>query len=493
MHRALVLFPLGSEVRQFGHSGVLAKLLDDGWNVTIAAKVVDDDLRNQLDARVRIVPQPKSKLSFVYHRVSAVLDRAHALKERKLGKTGWQYKTIAAKNWKENLIFRFEDLAALFAAASPTLFRLGRDYELQLLSKLLTPEWASLLSEVRPDVILLNIPQAKAFHPLLHVARQGGIGTALLYHTWKDVAAAGRLSSVFDRLGVWSAAMRDELLRQNPWLDPEAVQIVGCTHFDCVGRNDLLLPEPELRDSIGVNRGSPLLLYVASAPWLIPGEERFVRLLSRAIQEGKLPKATQIVMRTNPMDNTGSLEMALRADWPQVVVSKPNWRWDSSVNWCFQRREDLLLYNSLLKYASVCVGVPSTVTVECAIADLPTVNIGFELTGQPQPAISVRTFWDADFYREVRTTRAAQLANSPEEMVDQITLTMRDRSIGSENRRALVSAQLGVPPHFAASSAFEFLKQLVTESERGKGGPGPFEYLMRPPGTPKQHSNRLRR
>lgn len=481
MHRALVLFPLGSEVRQFGHSGVLAKLLNDGWSVTVAAKVVDDDLKNQLDTRARIVPLPQPKLSFMYHRICAVLDKAHARKERKLGRAGWKYKASAAKNWKEKVIFSVEDLAAVFAAANSTVSRLGGDCEMRLLSKLLTPEWSRLISDVRPDVILLNVPQAKGLHPVLHAARRSGTATVLLYHTWKDVAAAGRLSPVFDRMGVWSEAMREELLRQNPWLSPDSVRIVGCTHFDCVGRDDLLLPEAEFRARIGVNPGSPLLLYVASAPWLIPEEERFVRLLSQAILAGRLPKDAQVVVRTNPMDNTGALQEALRANRPQVVVAKPNWRWDSQLNWCFQRRDDLLLYNSMLQYASTCVGIPSTVTVECAIADLPTVNIGFELSGPPQPTTPIRAFWDADFYGQVRTTGAATLANSPEEMLNQIALTMRDRSLGRENRQALVSGQLGVPPHHAASSAVELLGQLAAELVARSSRPGAAQVLRTRP------------
>lgn len=464
MRSALVLFPLGSEVRQFGHSGVLAQLLNADWKVTVAAKVVDDDLKNQLDTRVQLLPLPRSELPFMCHRIASVLDKAHARKERKLGKTGWQYKATAPRNWKEKLIFRVEDLVAMIAAVNSTTFRLGGDYEMRLLSESLTPEWSQLLSDTRPDVILVNVPKARGQQPAFVAARRSGIATVVLYHTWKDVSVAGRVCPVFVRLGVWSETMRAEVLRQNAWLRPEAVNIVGCTHFDCVGRDDLLLPEPELRDRIGVNRESPLLLYVASAPWLVPEEERYIRLLSRAIREGRLPRGTRVVVRTNPMDNTLALPDALRAEAPEVVVAKPNWRWDPKINWGFQRKDDLELYNSLLHYASVCVGVPSTAAVECAIADLPTVNIGFDLPGPPPSTGSLRSFWEADFYQEVRTTGAALLATSPEEMVNQIALTMRDPAIGRENRKALVAAQLGVPPHHAMDAAVGLLKELAAAS-----------------------------
>lgn len=467
----LALFPLGSEVRQFGHSGLLAKLLNNGWEVTVAARVVDDDLRNQLDARVQMVSLPRSELSFAFHRVSNILDKAHARKEKKLGRVGWQYKASSARNWKEWLIFRLEDLAAVFAGSNLATVRIAQDYEMRLLSKLMTPEWSSLISRTNPDAILVNGPKARGHHPALLAASRSGVATTVLYHTWKDVAVAGRVTPVFARLGVWNKAMQEELLRQNPTLDPKTIEIVGCGHFDCVGRNDLLLAEPEFRKRIGVNPGAPLLLYIASAPWLIPKEERYIRLLRRAILEGILPKDTQVIVRTNPMDNTGSLQEALRADLPQVVVAKPNWRWDPKINWCFQRRHDLLLYNSLLKYSSACIGIPSTATVECAIADLPTINIGFDLAGPIPSTGSIRAFWDADFYQEVRTTGAALLANNPEELVSQAAIVMQNRTLGTKNRQALVSAQLGVRPHHAASCAADLLSHLADKRRKSLAGP----------------------
>lgn len=460
MSKLLVLFPLGSEVRQFGHSGLLKLLLNKGWQVTVVAKLVDDDLKNQIDPRVRLVPYPRSKVTFMYHRIASILDKAHCYKERKGGRTGWQYKTAVPKNWKVRLIFYAEDVAAALLSLSAKIFRIGSEYEMSLLRKSITPEWSSLISEVRPDAILVNTPKARMQLPALAMARQWGIATVVIYHTWKDVSTVGRLSPVFDRLGVWNDTMRDEVLRQNNWLRPDAISIVGCSHFDCVGREDLLLPKNELRDRLKLNQSSPLLLYVASAPWIVPEEERYIRILRHAILDGRLPKATQIVVRTNPMDNTKSLQKSLQHDTPQVVVAKPDWRWDPQINWCFQRKDDLRVYNSLLHYASVSVGVPSTATIECAVADLPIVNVGFDLPG-PKPFTGImRSFWDADYYQDVRNTDAAVLANNVEQMVSHVASAMENRSIKRSNRQALISSQLGVAPPQAVPAAADLLSRI---------------------------------
>jgi len=49
MPTLLTVFMLGSEVRQFNHSGLLPTLIDDGWRVIAAVREDDADIRAALD------------------------------------------------------------------------------------------------------------------------------------------------------------------------------------------------------------------------------------------------------------------------------------------------------------------------------------------------------------------------------------------------------------------------------------------------------------
>jgi len=204
-----------------------------------------------------------------------------------------------------------------------------------------------------------------------------------------------------------------------------------------------------------------LLFFPASAPWLVPEEERYIRLLRTVIANGKGAPDFQIIVRTNPMDETGLLAETLKADFPDVLVAKPDWRWDKRRNWCFQRRGDLLLYNSLLHYSAAAVGVPSTVAVEGAIADLPTVNLGFDLPGPLPQTGSLRRFWDADFYESVRGAGAVTLASNPAELCEQVRRAISEPSRLSEGRRRLVEWQLGVAPHSSVDAAIRVLENVA--------------------------------
>jgi hypothetical protein len=105
--------------------------------------------------------------------------------------------------------------------------------------------------------------------------------------------------------------------------------------------------------------------------------------------------------------------------------------------------------------------VPSTVTVECAVADLPVVNIGFDLPGIVPLNGSIRTFWNADFYRLVRDTGAAALAETPDALVRLVARALADRAWGHTARAALVGRQLGVPPPGAAVAGAALIEAVV--------------------------------
>jgi len=272
------------------------------------------------------------------------------------------------------------------------------------------------------------------------------------------VVASGRVTHRFDRIGVWNPIMRERFRQQNPLLPLDQVEIIGCAHFDVVATPTIAA---EVLSALKIDPARPFILFTASAPWVVPEEERYIRLLWEAIQNGTLPRYLQIVVRTNPMDRGLEIVERIKAISAEIIVAPPDWRWDQPINWCFQRPSDVSVYNTLLRTAGVNVSVPSTVTLECAIADLPVVNIGFEHGGTPPMNGSILKFWDADFYAEVRETSAATLAQSAEALIAQVQAALRDRGSGRDQRAQLIAQQLGVAPGQSAAAAVKLIEDLA--------------------------------
>lgn len=457
--------PLGSEVRQFGHSGMIAALINKGWNVVVAAKIVDEDIKNQLDSRIKLIPLTQERLPQRYLRVQELLDRSHQIIESRRGKKNWRYrpdpeKTLLGKT-KSNLLIFFANLIS----RSPLLYRVLGEFEHNLEMEKVSPVWLKILREMQIDVVVVNVPRSDVLHSILIAAKALGIPNMLLYHTSKDVIVNGRLNHDYDAIGVWNMWMKSEIIHQNrPGLDPQSIQIIGCAHFDCVGRSDILLPEDDFRKLMGAKPGSRLILFPASAPWVVPDEARFVHLIAKAIETGILPKNIQIVVRTNPMDSSDYFKSEFLNN-DRVLVQKANWRWEPKQNWAFQRYEDMVVYNSLLHYSNVCIGIPSTVTIECVISELPVINIGFDLPGpKPLPG-SIRAFWEADFYQDIVQNNIAELAADPNDLLSKIRNQLKISKLDNSQNQKFISTILGVPPHHSSEKCIEIINQAVSIKE----------------------------
>lgn len=440
---------MGSELRQFSHSGLFEKLLQSGWRITVLTKIDDEDIRSQLDPRIQVEPLPSVKIGFFSNWVSVMLDKAHAKRRQRQGKSGWRYGVTKYKNWREALLARTQDITANIVSQSELLVRIGRTLERWLICHSDRSHWKRYLQQQQIDAILVNLPRQPYWDKLLSAAAELGVQSYLVYHTWKDLTTAGRLNHRWTGIGVWNSGMKSDLLAQNHWVPTSSVHIVGCGHFDCIGRSSWLSGEEEFRSSIGVLPNSALVIYPTSGPGIVPEEDRYIALVADAVRkaEAQLQRSVQIVFRMNPMDDNSGLEEKLRTLYPEYPVLRPEWKYIRKKNWCYGHKSDTIFYNALLAYASACVCIPSTVTLDCAINDLPIINLGIEVPGKQPLAGSIRSFWEVDFYRNVRDTRAADWVTSTEELYERLVQLLNDHTIGSDERKALVQVELdGIAP-----------------------------------------------
>lgn len=447
--RLLSIFLLGSELRQFSHSGLFAQLLQAGWQINVLSKIDDPELRDQLDPIISFEPMPVVKIGLLSTWLSIALDKAHALRRLREGKSSWKYGVTNVKNWKEKLLATSQDWFARLLSHSAPAARLFARVEKWLIHRSDRSLWRQYLRQQNISAVLVNLPRQSYWDGLLATAEEMGIATYLVYHTWKDVTAAGRLNHHWSGIGVWNSGMKTSLLAQNPWLDAGSVKIVGCGHFDCIGRPDWLPDEAAYRASIGARPYSALILYPTSGPGIIPEEERYIHQVVQALSvaEKRLGRPLQIVFRMNPMDDNSGLEDRLRGLYPEHIVLHPDWVYIRKKNWCYGRKVDTIAYNALLMYASACVCIPSTVTVDSAIVDLPVINLGIEAEGKQPLAGSLRAFWDAEFYHNVRETHAAEWVTTVDELAVRLVAVINDRSINREQRKALVQLEIdGILP-----------------------------------------------
>jgi hypothetical protein len=435
---------MGSEVRQFVHAGLFAELIESGWKITIMSKITDEDTRSQIPAGIEIVPLIRIKNPFLAEGATRVLDKAFNLQRSRRGETTWQYGRSIAKNWRQSLLFTCESIAAEMVSLSAKLMALGYGIEQRLYERADRGNWKGFLRQHSIDAILINVPKQTYWSQMLIAAQEMGIKTFLIYHTSKDIVANARLNHFFTGIGVWNSAMKEELLRLNPWVDPGSVQVVGCGHFDCVGRPEWLPAEEDFKKEIGALPDSLLVLYPTAGPGIVPQEERYIDLVIRAARkaENELNRKIQIVFRMNPMDNRPVLFEHLKGSFPEHIVIRPDWQYIRKSNWCYARRSDPQFYNALLHFASLCITIPSTVTTDCALAGLPVINLGIEVPGEQPLAGSIRAFWEVDFNRNVKEAGAAKYVTTESELESAMIAYLRNKTLDEDKREALINSEV---------------------------------------------------
>jgi hypothetical protein len=454
----LILILSGHEVRQFSHSGMIRQLLEKGFQIVVAARIVDEDLIDQFDPRVKFIPLIKIPLSPALHRIQKLLDRTYQIKESKLGKNKWidQWKNQKI-SLKGKINSFFLGILSRIVISNENLYKRLIQYEKNLELRYVSQDWLKLLRDWNIGSIITNTPRSEILQPVLIAGKYLDIPRFLFYHSIKDIAGKSRLVHDFSSIGVWNNWMMDEVIRQNQSvINSEKVKVSGCAHFDCVGRDDLLIPEEIFRKKIGANPSSRLLMYPAAVHYVIPDQGRYIDMIINAVMNGNLPEDIQIVIRTNPMDLSDYFEKKF-LDNPFVIIQKANWRMESQGGWNFQRYEDMLMFNSLLHYSSLCFGIPSTVTIECAISCLPVLNIGFDLV-DPAPPQSMKVFWKAEFYQEVVRHGVAELCEDEKELIKKINYALNTKKSGYESYKNFLSEFFGVLPPYSSKKYIEIIE-----------------------------------
>jgi CDP-glycerol glycerophosphotransferase (TagB/SpsB family) len=145
---------------------------------------------------------------------------------------------------------------------------------------------------------------------------------------------------------------------------------VGAPQLDVYFANDA----PALgAEELGLDRRKRTLLLATSSFTYDSDQTYLVDMLLEAIRAGDIHQPLQIVLRLHPDDRVGRYLKYRRA--PEVILDIPE-SYLATLGWTMTA-EDLRRMAALLRHADVMVNFATTVTLEAAIVDTPTVLVAF--------------------------------------------------------------------------------------------------------------------
>lgn len=434
----------GPELRLFLYSG-LAKRLQRLGHVVLLSRNVGGGFLSDIPPCVELRELQSLKVPPLTARTASLVNTAHALCMDKHGMS----RGLAAR-----------------AGESPDRLSPGQKVR-HAIARGLRHRWAItmlkrveswlLTSWIRRDATLSSSVgrSRKALfvsttdHPialaLASLAKTRGGHSVFVAGNWKDVSRGFPDRSCWERVCVWSDAMKEQLLLQNPGMAVEKIRVVGSPQFDLHFSESVAPTRGEFCRRLGLDETRPIVLYTAAARRVIPHESATVAALCRAIDEGAVFGSPSLVVRLNPTGSDPGFE-ALAEEFDFLRLSAPQWEYRTNLAlgpWHSSAQSDVELFSGLLRNAAVVVGAPSTIVLDCAVVDSPFVSVLFDPPGTDVQGRSVTTFADQDVFRPAVLLGACRSARSLEELVAEVNTYLSEAKRDAGGRQALVGLELG--------------------------------------------------
>lgn len=294
-----------------------------------------------------------------------------------------------------------------------------------------------LVEKERPHCVVSTNLNLGFGRGLVSMCRRKGIPTVGNVFSWDH--PYHEQQSRPDRLTCWSPVVRDGLVSLGGFL-PEQVEVIGAPVFDPYFDPAGVWTRKELCDRLGLEPERPILLFATLGQMRIFWDETGTfRAFLEAMDRLGLPGPPQVVLRLHPLSVDHYFEeFRSRRD---VVFSR-------YLGYCpgirvWPRRDEVFLAGNLLRHADVCISPGSTMTVEAAIFDTPTVVPTFNPAIPEEYGKHFRENWLNKHLGFVMQEDGMCLAETPDDAISAVRRALTDPSWLAEGRRAVRDHLLG--------------------------------------------------
>lgn len=295
----------------------------------------------------------------------------------------------------------------------------------------------ALLDQWKPDVVVSTHLSQVYGRRLIATAHRRGIPTLGNLNSWDNVWKGLWVRP--EVITCWSEHNREEICTFAGY-QPEQVKVIGAPAFDAYFAPDGMWTRAELCARLGLDPARPILLFATLGQFSQQIDETnpFEALL-RALDQGLIPGHPQVVLRMH----TWSKDIYFKhlMSHPAVTLSRfetyvPGLTWTPT-------RDEVILLGNLMRHADVVISPGSTISIEPAAFDTPTlVPVFNEYMPEVYESYFRQTWLNQHFGRLVKHDWVP-LARTPESMVEMINRALTDRSWYREGRTHIREQILG--------------------------------------------------
>jgi CDP-Glycerol:Poly(glycerophosphate) glycerophosphotransferase len=435
----LVSVPHGGNAGNVLRAGLIQRLLDfdPSVQVVLVSPLVQDPafVREFAHPRVRFEDLPPHRPAGLEARLMALIQASYidsgvteAVRIRRQEATARKsIRWIRAKR-------------LLAGVVAPSIVRKESRYALadRLVSHARAEE---LFDRYRPALLLASSPGLIfAEIPLLRTAVRRGVLSVAVDPSWDNFTNKIVPVRRVDRLIVWNELMKQQAIELHGYR-PEDVRLSGPPHWDLYFRSRAGATREAFFQRLGADTSRKLVTLTTSPRELYPHFDHVIRVLSRAMAEGRWPYPCQLLVRVHPRDDLDRYAEFVNS--PHVIIEKP---FRSTVRAGDGMAIDITAESQqhladTLRHSDVIVQVASTIAVEASIFDTPVVNVSFDGETPSEWTQSARRYLRFTHFVNVTRVGAVKVADTPEALVESVGRYLADPTLDAEGRRQVVREQ----------------------------------------------------
>jgi len=325
-----------------------------------------------------------------------------------------------------------------------------------------------LLNEIQPDCLISADINLDTSRGLIALCQLKGIPTIGNVFSWDHPFRPHK--SRPDRLTCWSEFMRDQLVKIGGFL-PEQVEIIGAPAFDPYGDPSNIRTREDFCETIGLDPARPILLFATMGQmgpyW---DETGTFRAFLEAMDHAALPGPPQVVLRLHPVSVDHYFDEF--RDRKDLVFSRYS-RYCPGMRW-WPSRDEIVLAGNLLRHADVCISPGSTMTIEAAIFDTPTIVPTFNPIMSEEYDHHFKQICLSKHFRFLIEENTVCMTDTPEELIQAVRQALSDPGWFAEGRQRIrdyVTGPLdGRATERLAAAAVECAKLSAADTESDTTG-----------------------
>lgn len=279
-----------------------------------------------------------------------------------------------------------------------------------------------LFDSFRPDVLVITHLQISALTPYVLAARARGIPILGVNGSWDQPTTKGPMLPGISHVLAQSRQVVDDLSAHHDY-PRQRMEVVGWPQMDVYADQHAAVPRDEFLAKLGLAPDARYVLVAAYTDRLGQHEPEMCRTISEAIARSELGPGAVLYIRCHPLDAHWQSRLGALHQPPNVIVEPPD-------------LGALDHLTNLIRHAEVVIASASTINLDAAALDTPSIAIAFEEEDLPFYDRAARRY-DMEHVAAVMACGGIRKVRTVQELMAAVRGYFADRTIDGAGRAAL--------------------------------------------------------